>query len=127
MPRRTLFSQRILQILHQGKGLRIKAGTTHRLIGIWVVVVERRVFVRSWSVTSSGWCRTFRKDPHGVIRVAGRDISIIAVPTRDKRVRDAVDRAYLAKYTTPGAVEYAKDLGRPKSRATTLELRPAAT
>ena len=33
MPRRTLFSQRILQILHQGKGLRItgKAGATVEL------------------------------------------------------------------------------------------------
>jgi hypothetical protein len=125
MPRRIPFSQQVLRTVHNGKGLRIKAGTTHRFIGIWVVVVKRRVFVRSWSVTSRGWYRAFLKDPHGLIQVAGRSISIIAVPTRDRRVRDAVDRAYLAKYATPGARPYAKDLGRPTSRATTLELRPA--
>jgi hypothetical protein len=124
MPRRILFAQRVLQTLNSSKGLRIKAGTTHRFIGVWVVVVKRRVFVRSWSVTSGGWYRAFIKNPHGLIQVAGRSFPIVAVPTRDRRIRDAVDRAYLLKYATPGALQYAEDLGRPKSRATTLELRP---
>jgi len=41
-------------------------------------------------------------------------------------LRDAVDQAYLDKYATPGSLKDARDLGSPKSRATTLELRPAA-
>jgi hypothetical protein len=122
LPRR--FSADIVAALRDGKGLRIKAGTTHRFIGIWVVVVESRVFVRSWSLKARGWYRSFLKDPRGFIQLGSRTIPVVAVQTRSGRLRDAVDRAYLEKYATPGALKYAKDLGSPKSRATTLELRP---
>lgn len=41
------FSDDILAILGERKGLRIRAGTgQHRFIGIWVVLVKGRVFVR---------------------------------------------------------------------------------
>jgi hypothetical protein len=46
------------------------------------------------------------------------------VRTRSERLKAAVDRAYLAKYTSPGSVKYARDLGRAKSRETTTELVP---
>jgi hypothetical protein len=39
-------------------------------------------------------------------------------------LKDAVSRAYLEKYSTPGSIKYARDLGRAKSRATTTELVP---
>jgi len=109
----------------ESKGLRIRAGTRpHSFIGIWVVVVNDRVFVRSWSVKPLGWYRMFLKEPHGTVQIADREIAVRAVRTRDKRLRDAVDRAYREKYNTRGAITYAKDLGSAKSRATTLELRP---
>jgi hypothetical protein len=88
------------------------------------VVVKDRAFVRSWSVKPGGWYRTFLKEPHGAIQVAGHEIAIHAVPIRDKRIRDAVDSAYLEKYSTPGSLKYARDLGSAKSTATTIELVP---
>jgi hypothetical protein len=121
------FSDHILAVFRESKGLRIRAGTApHRFIGIWLVVVNDRVFVRSWSVKPRGWYRTFLEEPRGSVRIANREIAVRAVRTRDKRVRDAVDRAYLDKYNTPGALKYARDLGSAQSRATTLELRPFA-
>ena len=123
LPRR--FSADIVTALRDGKSLRIRAGATHRFIGIWVVVVESRVFVRSWSVKTRGWYRAFLTDPRGFIQSGDRTIPVLAVRIRTGRLRDAVDRAYLEKYATPGALKYAKDLGSPKSRATTIELRPA--
>ena len=121
------FSPDILAHLRDGKGLRIRAGTgPHRFIGIWVVVVNDRVFVRSWSVKPDGWYRTFLEQSRGAIQIADRDIPVVAVSVRDKRVLDAIDRAYLDKYNTPGAIKYARDLGSPQSRAATLELRPLA-
>ena len=121
------FSDDILAEFRKSKGLRIRAGTgPHRFIGIWVVVVKDRVFVRSWSTQPQGWYRTFLEEPRGIVRIADREIAVRAVRTLDKRVRDAVDRAYLDKYSTPGAIKYARDLGSAKSRATTLELRPLA-
>jgi hypothetical protein len=45
------FPKTILDKIDKGKILGIKAGPApHRIIGIWAVVVEGRVFVRSWSL-----------------------------------------------------------------------------
>ena len=90
-----------------------------------MVVVDDRVFVRSWSVKTDGWYRAFVKDPSGAIKVGQREIAVGAVQIKDKRLRDAIDQAYLEKYSTPGSLKYARDLGSAKSRATTLELVPA--
>ena len=119
------FPADIVAKLCEGKGLRIRAGAgDHRFIGIWVVVVRERVFVRSWSVKPDGWYRTFLAEPHGAIRVGDRDLPVELVRTRDKRLLDAIDRAYLEKYSAPGAIKYARELSSPQSRAATLELRP---
>jgi len=121
------FSDDILAVFRESKGLRIRAGTRpHRFIGIWLVVVNDCVFVRSWRIKPRGWYGTFLEEPRGTVRIANREIAVRAVRTRDKRVRDAVDRAYLDKYDTPGAIKYARDLGSAQSRATTIELRPIA-
>ena len=119
------FSDDILAILREAKSLRIRAGTgQHRFIGIWVVVVKDRVFVRSWSVKPNGWYRTFLKEPRGTIQVKDRKIAVYATRIKSERLRDAVDRAYLDKYSTAGELKYARDLGQAKSRATTIELVP---
>ncbi len=119
------FTKAVLAAIRDGQILGIRAGTgPHRIIGIWAVVVEGRVFVRSWSLKPRSWYRTFLEEPRGTIRIVDREIPVRAVQTRSDRVKAAVSRAYLAKYTTPGSVKYARDLGRAKSRATTTELVP---
>ena len=119
------FSDDQLSVLRKSLGLRIRAGAgTHRFIGIWFVVVEDRVFVRSWSVKPKGWYRKFLTEPHGAIRVGDNEVAVRAVPVKTERLKAAVDRAYLNRYSTPGALKYALDLARPKSRATTTELVP---
>jgi hypothetical protein len=120
------FHNRILVRIRDDKMLTIRAGTDqHRFIGIWAVVVEGRVFVRSWSLKPRSWYRTFLEEPRGAIKVGGREILIRAVRTRSDRLKDAVSRAYLAKYNTAASIKYARDLGRAKSRATTTELVPS--
>jgi len=119
------FPDDIVATIHDSKILGIRAGTgPHRFIGIWAVVVEGRVFVRSWSVKPRSWYRTFLEAPRGAVQIAGRNVPVRAVRTRSERLKDAVDRAYLEKYNTPGSTQYARDLGRAKSRATTTELVP---
>ena len=115
----------IIATLQDAKALRLRAGAApHRFVGLWVVVVEGRVFVRSWSLKSRGWYRTFLEEPRGVLQVAGRELPIRAVRTRSERLKRAVDQAYLAKYRAPGALPFARDLVGAKSRATTTELVP---
>jgi hypothetical protein len=122
------FTGSTLQAIREGKILGLRAGSApHRIIGIWVVVVEDRVFVRSWSLTERGWYRTLLEEPTGVITAPGRksQIRVRAVRTRSERLRDAVSREYRRKYSTPGSIRYARDLSQPRSRATTTELVPA--
>jgi hypothetical protein len=119
------FTGDIVSAIRDGKILGLRAGTEpHRFIGIWAVVVEGRVFVRSWSLKPRSWYRTFLNEPVGAINVGGRELSVRAVHTRSERLKDAVDRAYLEKYKTPGSIKYAQDMGRKKSRDTTTELIP---
>lgn len=119
------FPNDILAAIRDGKILGLRAGTQpHRFIGIWAVVVEGRVFVRSWSLKPRSWYRTFLEEPRGTVQVDGRETGVRAVRTRSEHLKDAVDRAYMTKYNTPGSIKYARDLGRAKSRATTTELVP---
>ena len=119
------FPDDVLTAIRDSKIIGIRAGTQpHRIIGIWAVVVEGRVFVRSWSLKPRSWYRTFLQEPRGDIEVAGREIPVRAVRTRSERLKAAIDRAYLDKYNTPGSIKYARDLGGEKSRATTTELVP---
>ena len=119
------FPGEILAAIRKDKRLRIRAGTgPHRFIGIWAVVVEGRVFVRSWSLKPRSWYRTFLEELRGAILVDGREVAVRAVRTKSERLKDAIDEAYLEKYDTRGSIQYARDLGRPKSRATTTELIP---
>jgi len=114
----------IVDAIRVDKMLAIRAGSEHRFIGIWAVVVEDRVFVRSWSLKPRSWYRTFLDDPRGAIRIGDRDIPVRAVQIRSERLKDKISDAYLEKYHTPGSVKYARDLGTKKSRDATIELTP---
>jgi len=94
------------------------------VIGIWAVVVEGRVFVRSWSLKPRSWWRTFLEDPYGRMFVGEREFPIRTIQTRSERLKDLVSQAYKEKYHTPGSVQYVKEMSRKKSRETTTELVP---
>jgi hypothetical protein len=119
------FSKAILDAIRKEKILGLRAGSgPHRVIGIWAVVVEGRVFVRSWSLKPRSWWRTILEDPQGVIVIGKREIRIRAVQTRSERLKDAVSLAYKEKYGNPGEIQYVKEMSRKKSRETTTELIP---
>lgn len=116
----------ILATIQKEKILGMRAGTdsTHRVIGIWAVVVEGRVFVRSWSMKPRSWWRTFLEDPYGIMVVGTKEIPVRAIQTRSERLKDLVSAAYKEKYNTPGSVQYVMEMSRKKSRDTTTELVP---
>lgn len=124
MRRKNRFTSDILSSIQRDKilGIRAGRGSTHRVIGVWAVVVEGRVFIRSWSLKPRSWWRTFLEDPYGSMFVGDREIPVRAVQTRSERLKDRVSAAYKEKYNTPGSVQYVKDLSGKKSRETTTEL-----
>ncbi len=120
------FSRRIVTAIDDSKILGVRAGarSDHRFIGIWAVVVGDRVFARSWTRKPGGWYRTLLEDPLGTLQLGEREIRIRAVPARGERIRDAVERAYAAKYPTPGSAKYVRGFRTPRRRETTLEFVP---
>jgi hypothetical protein len=124
MPRR--FSRPIISAIDETKILGVRAGarSDHRFIGIWPVVVEGRVFARSWTLKAGGWYRSFLDDPLGTLQVGKREIKVRAVRARSERLRDAVERVYKEKYPTPGSMKYVRGFRTPRRRDTTIEFVP---
>lgn len=104
--------------------LRAGAESEHRFTGVWVVVVERRVFVRSWYMRPDGWFHAFRRDPRGAVRLKERGVPVRATLVRSARLKDAVSQAYADKYTTPASIQYVRGFARGRRRETTTEIRP---
>lgn len=116
----------LVKAADEAKILGIRAGSRadHRFTGVWPVVVEGRVFVRSWTVKSGGWYRTFLDDPMGTIQVGDREVRVRAVRVRSERLRDAVEEAYARKYNTPGAKTYVRGFRTARRREATIEFVP---
>ena len=119
------FPKKLVAAIRDAKILGIRAGTKpHRIIGIWAVVVEGRVFVRSYTLKPRSWYRTFLEEPRGIIEVDGREIKVRPVFTRSERLKKLVDRAYAEKYNTPGSLHFVNGFKQKKRRDTTTELVP---
>lgn len=119
------FSKSILASVSADKIIGVRAGTKpHRIIGIWAVVVEGRVFARSWGIKPRSWYRTFLEEPQGIITVGEREIPVRAVQTRSERLKDAVTRAYKEKYKTPWSLHFVRGFANKKRRDTTTEFVP---
>jgi hypothetical protein len=118
------FPPRAAAAIDKIKYLYIRAGSEHRFIPIWVVVVGGRVLVRPWNDKASGWYRAFLKNREGDIQVDGKDVAVRTVSVRSAKLNDAMDVAYAEKYNTKANQKYVKGFATPKRRATTLELVP---
>lgn len=123
-PRR--FSRPLLTLIDESGILGIRAGarSDHRFVGIWPVVVEGRVFARSWTLKPGGWYRTLVDERFGTIKVGERQVRIRRVRVRSERIKDAVEHAYAAKYATPGSRKYVRGFRTTRRRETTIEFVP---
>jgi hypothetical protein len=111
------FPKEIVEAIRDAKILGIRAGVrSHRVIGIWAVVVEGRVFVRSYTLKPRSWWRTFREEPRGIIEVNAKQIKVRPVFTRSERLKKLVDRAYAEKFPTPGSRVFVEGFKEKKRR-----------
>ncbi|MFN2597082.1 MAG: DUF2255 family protein [Pyrinomonadaceae bacterium] len=102
----------------------MRAGGEHRYTGVWVVVVEGRVFARSWNDKPTGWFRAFKKQPVGTIQIGAREIPVRAKPVRGARLRDAVTAAFGEKYNTKGSRKWVEGFAAPARALKTIEFVP---
>jgi hypothetical protein len=102
-------------------GIRAGAKSDHRFVGVWPIVVDGRLFARSWTQTRGGWYKTFLEDRVGVIQVGDRQLRVRAIPVKSERLRDKIDDAYGEKYATKASQKYVRGLRSPRRRDTTTE------
>jgi hypothetical protein len=105
-------------------GIRAGARSRHRFVGVWPIVIDGRLYARSWTSTKGGWYQSFLDDPKGVIQIGERVLRIRAVRAKSERIRDAIDAAYAEKYDTRGSQEYVRGFRTPRRRDTTVEFVP---
>ena len=105
-------------------GIRAGAKSDHKFRGVWPIVVDGRLFARSWTLTRGGWYRTFLEDPLGVIQVADREVRIRAIRVKSERLRDKIEDAYAEKYPTKASQKYVRGFRMPRRRDTTTEFVP---
>lgn len=119
------FSRPVIAALESAKILGVRSGTEHRFTAVWVVVVHRRVFARSWSDKPTGWFQAFVAEPRGAIQIpSGREVRVRAKKIRGERLLDAIDDGYGAKYDTRASRKWVRGFARPTRRATTVEFVP---
>lgn len=105
-------------------GIRAGDNTDHRFTGVWPVVIDGRLFARSWALTNGGWYRTFLDDPIGVIQVGDRAVRIRARHVKSERLRDAIEAGYAEKYDTRASQKYVRGFRTPRRREATIEFVP---
>lgn len=119
------FSDRLVDAFNAAKIIGVRAGRKpHRFIGVWVVVVKDRVFVRPWNNKPDGWYQAFLEEQEGRIQVAEREVRVRVRKVRGERLMDAIDLTYRTKYPTPGSRAYVEGFALAHRRATTIELLP---
>jgi hypothetical protein len=105
-------------------GIRAGARSEHRFVGVWPIVVNGRLFARSWTSTRDGWYRTFLEDPLGTIQVGEREVRVRARRVTSERLLDRIEDAYAEKYDTKASQKYVRGFRTAGRRATTTEFVP---
>jgi hypothetical protein len=105
-------------------GVRADADREHRFTGVWPVVVKERLFARSWDARRGGWFKALLDDPRATVQVGERQVRVRAVVVKSETLRDAVDAAYAAKYTTPASQKWVRGFRTARRREATVEFVP---
>lgn len=119
------FTSEQVEAFQGSRILGVRAGADHRYTGVWVVVVEGRVFVRSWNDKPGGWFRAFLATPEGSVQLGDEELAVRGRRTRSGRLQEAVTGAYAEKYPTKASQKWVTGFAEPQRMATTLELVPA--
>ena len=124
MPKADTFADDVVEAFRKAKIIGVRAGTEHRYTGVWAVVVDGRVFARSWSDKPTGWFQAFRKTPSGMVQVGELEIKVRGKVVRGARLRDAVTVAFGEKYPTKGSRKWVEGFADPARVVNTIEFIP---
>ncbi len=121
MSKETKLDKAAVEALRTAKIIGVRAGTEHKYTGVWVVVVEGRIFARSWNDKPTGWFQAFKREPTGTIQAGELEIAVRGKPVRSTRLRDAVTKAFSEKYNTKGSRKWVEGFAEEHRLLTTME------
>lgn len=124
MPKDAAFADEVVAVFQKAKIMGVRSGPEHRYTGVWVVVVDDRVFARSWNDKPTGWFQSFRKEPRGMVQVEKLELPVRGKVVRSARIRDAVTVAFAEKYPTKGSRKWVEGFAEPARVPHTLEFVP---
>lgn len=120
-----LFPPDILAAIEARSLTGIRAGHARPdFLDIWMVVVDGRLFARSWGLKERSWYNSFLEESRGAIRVGDDVYAISASPiAADDPIQGAISAAYLRKYDHGENSFYAQGIIQPQHVAKTMEFR----
>jgi hypothetical protein len=121
---RKRFSRTVVAAVDAASIMGLKAGAEHRFIGVWPVVVDGRVYARSWGVSPDGWFHAFLRERTGAIQVGDRELRVMAFRAHGERIRDKVEEAYARKYATKASKKWVRGFKTMRRRDATIEFVP---
>ena len=124
MSKTDTFTAEIVEEFRKAKIMGVRAGSEHRYTGVWVVVVDDRVFARSWNDKPTGWFQAFRKEKSGMVQVGDLELPVRGKVVRSARLRDAVTVAYGEKYPTKGSRKWVEGFAEAERVVNTIEFIP---
>ena len=124
MSKADTFAADVVEAFRKAKIMGVRAGNEHRYTGVWVVVVDGRVFARSWNDKPSGWFQAFRKHASGAVQVGDLELPVRGRLVRSARIRDAVTAAFGEKYPTKGSRKWVEGFAEPERVVNTIEFIP---
>ncbi len=113
----------VLDYIKRNNYTEIKAGKERTtFLEIWMVVVENRIFARSWGFAERSWYNTFLVESLGQIK-CGEDIYNIKaiIPNDINNLSDKINQAYINKYHFGRNIKYVEGIIQPKHIEKTME------
>ena len=113
----------VLNYIKTNNLIGIKAGLQRQtFLDIWMVIVNNRIFARSWGLSDKSWYNSFLQDSTGQLKCGDTIFNIKAiVPANKNNLTSEINNAYLKKYNTGHNIPYAKGIIEPKHVEKTLE------
>lgn len=105
-------TEKALHFIKHNNLIGLRAGTQRQtFLDIWMVVVEGRIFARSWGLAERSWYNTFLEEPIGAIK-CNEDIFPIqaVIPNDNELLKEKINLAYLTKYNSEHNIPYAKGI-----------------
>ena len=121
------FSKTFLKCISETQITSVRAGEgREKFTGIWMVVVDERIFARSYTLSERSWYTTLLSGDAGDIKCGKEIIPVKGVKPRDlKSITQAINKAYEKKYLVKVYnKKWVDGLAEPERVARTMEFIP---